>query len=353
MSDLSNLILQVTFNNWNTYSYSPRVNTIMSFSADVGAGVEPLSYISPFPKYFYDKKGNAIDLVEQCKEIDGSSNLEAELVKMLEDVKDIEGQPILNSDYNFTLPHSFQYAQAKDIKVRKIHTHYADSLWMGLLEHKARRYVWDPDIVNFTYKTNLSNIDLMLNGYIDKHIDLTNSDNYLKTILVEIANRHGESLRIEDACDYFLDKPIRMLILAEQKGIAHIIENGYEEYKEHLQSGYVISRPTRQEVPSVYSTRLFDNRYVDKASVSYEMMCNRADIRPNFTLFERWHEYNFKDCRTHEDNLVNTIVRLSTGYDFTLANWNYFQRAVFDLGCKQHTDETSSSIFKKWIDSRR
>lgn len=353
MSDLSNLILQVTFNNWNTYCYSPRVNTIFSFSDDMGAQPEEMSYTSQFPKYFYDKRGYAIDLTHQCKEIDGSSNLQAQLIKMLEDVKDIEGKPILDSKYKFTLPISFQYAQAKDLDVAKIHTHYADSLWLGLLEHKSRRYTWDPDVVKFTYKTNLSNIDLMLNGYIDKHIDLTNSDNYLETILIELANRNGDSLRIEDACDYFLNKPFRMLILAEEKGVNYIMENGYEEYKKQLHAGYVVTRPSRQEVPSIYSTRLFDNRYIDKASIAYEMMCNRAGIRPNYNLFERWHSYNFKDCNTHEDNLVNTIVRLSTGYDFTLANWTYFEQAVFELGCKQYTDETSSSVFKKWIDSRR
>ena len=353
MSDLSNLILQVTFHHWNTYSYSPRVNTLISFSPDMGATPQPISYVPDAPNYFFDKDGNVINLLSQCKEIDGSDDLESALIEMLKDVKDIEGKPILDSKFSFTLPYAFQYAQAKNINVRKFNIHYADSLWMGLLEHKVRRRNWDPDIVNFTYSTNLSNIDLMLNSYLDQHINLINSNNYLLDIIDELALRRNEKVNVEDACDYFLNKPFRMLILAAEKGFNYIMENGYDEYKIHLHSTYVLSRPTRQEIPTVYSTRLFDNRFDAKSSTAYKMMCKRLEILPNLELFKEWHDYNFKRCSTHEDNLVNTISRISTGYDFTIANWNYFQQAVFELGCKQHTDEASSSVFKKWINNRR
>ncbi len=351
MSSLENLILPVTFNNWNTYSYSPRVNKVIGLSSNMGAmPTDPLSQLHP--QYFYDSNSNPIELLDRCKEIDGSSDLESDLIKMLEDVKDIENEPILDSQFNFTLPHAFQYAQAKHISVRKFSIYYADSLWMGLLDYKTNTR-FDPDVTNFTYKSNINDIDLLLNEHLDQHINLIGTDNYLLAIIDEIALRRNEQVNEGDACDYFLNKPFRMLILAAEHGINHVMENGLEIYKDQLYAGYVMERPSREEVPYIYPTRLFDNRYADKAAVSYETMCERIDIKPNWNLFEEWHYYNFKDCNTHEDNLVNTISRISTGYDFTIANWNYFQQAVFELGCKQYTDEASSSIFKKWINNRR
>jgi len=351
MSSLENLILPVTFNNWNTYSYSPRVNKVMSLSSSMGAmPIDPLSQLHP--QYFYDNNGNPIDLLDRCKEIDGSADLELDLIKMLEDVKDIENEPILDSQFSFTLPYAFQYAQAKDISVRKFSIHYADSLWMGLLDYKTNTR-FDPDVTNFTYKSNINDIDLLLNEHLDQHINLIGSDNYLLAIIDEIALRRNEQVNEGDACDYFLNKPFRMLILAAEHGINYIMENGLEVYKDQLYAGYIVERPSRQEVPYIYTTRLFDNRYADKSAMAYEKMCERIDIKPNWNLFEEWHYHNFKDCDTHEDNLVNTISRISTGYDFTKANWNYFQQAVFELGCKQHTDEASSSVFKKWINNRR
>lgn len=352
MSKLENLILPVTFNNWNTYSYSPRVNTLMSLSFSMGAMPKPLAYVSTSPDYFFDDNGNVVNLLDQCKAIDGSETLEQDIIDMLQDVKDIENEPILDSNFKFTLPYAFQYAQAKDITCKKFHTHYADSLWMGLLEYKTNER-FDPDVVNFTYKSNLADIDLMLNSYLNEHINLAGADNYLLAIIDEIALRRNEEVNVGDACDYFLNKPFRMLLLAVDNGLNHIMENGYEVYRDQLIAGYQITRPKREEVPFVYSTRLFDHNYIEKSSISYEVTCERVDIQPNYNLFEEWHYYNFKGCNTHEDNLVNTIVRISTGYDFTLANWNYFQQAVFEVGCKQYTDEASNSIFKTWIDSRR
>ena len=98
MSRLENLILPVTFNNWNTYSYSPRVNTLMSLSFSMGAMPKPLAYVSTSPDYFFDDNGNVVNLLDQCKAIDGSETLEQDIIDMLQDVKDIENEPILDSN---------------------------------------------------------------------------------------------------------------------------------------------------------------------------------------------------------------------------------------------------------------
>ena len=355
MSDLENLILPITFNNWNTYTFSSRANTLLSFSPDMGAIPHPISYNSPPPDYLFDDEAKPIPhqtVIDQCKAIDGSEDLESALVNMLQDYKDIEGDPILDSNFNFTLPYAFKHSQSRTTSLRRYSTHTKDSLWLGLLEYKTEDK-FNPDITNFTFKTNLADIDLLLNAYLEQHIDLSGSDNYLQTILNELANRRGELIDIDDAVDYFILKPFRMLILASEKGVKHIMENGYNEYRDQLFDSYKMEESHRESIPFVYVTRLFDNRYVEKSSIAYDKTCQRLDIQPNWNLFEQWHNYNYADCNTWEDNLVNTIIRISTGYDFTRANWGYFQRAVFELGCKQHTHEASSKVFEEWINRRR
>ena len=321
MSDLDNLILPITFNNWNTYAFSPRVNTLISFSADMGAIPHPISYNAPPPQYLFDDKATPIDnqtILDKCKEIDGSDDLETALIDMLQDYKDLEGDPILDSNFNFTLPYAFKHSQSRTTSIRRYSTFTKDSQWLGLLEYKTEDR-FNPDITNFTFRSNLADIDLLLNAHLEQHIDLSGSDNFLQTVLNELADRQNESININDAVDYFMNKPFRMLLLAADKGVNYIIENGYKEYESQLLDSYTIEVSHREEIPYVYTTRLFSEKYIEKSSIAYDKMCGRLDIQPNWNLFEQWHAYNFNGCNTWVDNLVNTIVRISTGYDFTLS----------------------------------
>jgi len=356
MSKLENLVLPVTYNNWNTYTYSPRINTLLSLSHDMGAVPQTIAYVPTPPQYLFNELGQPIDhddLVSQCRAIDGSDDLEQALVDMLTNMKDIEGEPILDSNFKFTLPHAFKFSQARNVNVRKFCPYYMDDPWMGLLEYKTTDR-FDPDVTPFTYKSNVADIDLLLNSHLEQHIDLTGSDNYLLTVIDEIAIRnHNEVVNVGDACDYFLNKPFRMLLLAADKGLNYIMENGYTEYRTQLLADYKIEVSHREEVPYPYMTRLFSIDYINKASIAYDTMCDRVDIKPNWNLFEEWHAHNYKDCNTPEDAVVNTIVRISTGYDFTLANWNYFQQAIFDLAIEEPNNEHDSKTFKKWLSNRR
>ena len=135
--------------------------------------------------------------------------------------------------------------------------------------------------------------------------------------------------------------------------VNYIMEHGYKEYRDQLLEGYKIEVSHREEIPYPYMTRLFNIDFISKASVAYDTMCNRLDIRPNWNLFEDWHTHNFKGCNTTEDAVVNTIVRVSTGYDFTFANWNYFQQAVFDLAIEETDNENDSKTFERWLSNRR
>lgn len=356
MSKLENLLLPVTFNNWNTYTYSPRINTLLSLSPNMGAMPKDFAYLPEPPTYLFDPFGLPMDnddLVSRCKEIDGSDDLESALENMLKDMLDIEGEPILDSNFKFTLPYAFKYSQARETSLNMFSLYCTDDPWMSLLEYKtAERF--DPDVTVFTYKSNVADIDLLLNEYLEKHIDLIKSDNYLLDIIKELALRSNESIDEEKACDYFINKPFRMLILAADKGINYIIENGYKEYKNQLLENYKMEESHREQVPFMYPTRLFNIDYINKASIAYDNMCNRLDVTPNWNLFEEWHSHQFKDCNNTEDAVVNTIVRLSTGYDFTLANWNYFQQAVYDFAIEEHdNNEYKSKTFKEWLSDRR
>ena len=355
MSKLQNLILPVTYNNFNTYTYSSRINTLLSLSNDMGAIPQDIAYVPSPPNYLFDDIGQPIDndvLVSKCREIDGSDDLEQALVDMLKDMKDIEAEPILDSNFKFTLPHAFKFSQARNVKVTKFCPYYMDDKWMGLLDYKTNER-FDPDVTTFTYKSNLADIDLLLNSHLEQHIDLTGSDNYLLTVIDEIALRRNEKVNVGDACDYFLNKPFRMLLLAADKGLNYIMEHGYKEYRDQLLEGYKVEVSHREEIPYPYMTRLFNIDFISKASVAYDTMCDRLDIRPNWNLFEDWHTHNFKGCNTTEDAVVNTIVRVSTGYDFTLANWNYFQQAVFDLAIEETDNENDSKAFERWLSNRR
>lgn len=356
MSKLENLLLPVTFNNWNTYTYSPRINTLLSLSSDMGAIPQDLAYLPEPPTYLFDPFGLPMDnddLVSRCKEIDGSDDLESALENMLKDMLDIEGESILDSNFKFTLPYAFKYSQARETSLNMFCPDYNDDPWMGLLEYKTSER-FDPDVTNFTYKSNIADIDLLLNEHLDQHINLIGTDNYLLAIIDEIALRRNEEVNEGDACDYFLNKPFRLLIMAAEKGLNHIMNNGYKEYKQQLLNGYKIEISHRDDIARPYPTRLFSFDFINKSSIAYDRTCNALDIAPNWNLFEDWHSYQYKDCNNVEDAVVNTIVRISTGYDFTLANWNYFQQAVYDLAIEEHdNNEHNSKTFKGWLSNRR
>ena len=100
MSKLANLVLPVTYNNWNTYTYSPRINTLLSLSNDMGAIPQTIAYVPTPPQYLFDDIGQPIDhddLVSKCRAIDGSDDLEQALVDMLTDMKDIEANDLSDS----------------------------------------------------------------------------------------------------------------------------------------------------------------------------------------------------------------------------------------------------------------
>jgi len=354
MNQLEHLLLPITYNNGNTYSYSSRLNTLISLSNDVGAMPEPLSLSPNPPSYLFDADRNPIDhydLLSMCKEIDGSDDLESDLIAMLEDKYDVEGEPILETNFKYTLPYAFKYSKARETSIVQFSPHLLDDQWMGLLEYKTSNK-FDTDITPITYKSNIADIDLLLNEKLDQHIDLIGSDNYLYTIVEEIAGRRNEKINIDDAVDYFLGKPFRMLLLANAQGIAYIMENGHEEYCSQLYRQYTVDIGKKDEVLHPNMTRLFHHDFINKSSIAYENFCCRLDIQPNWILFEKWHNYHFRDCETVLDSVVNSIVRISTGYDFTVSNWGYFQKAVFQLA-QQDRNENSSTVFKEWLNNRR
>ena len=192
----------------------------------------------------------------------------------------------------------------------------------------------------------------MLNQHISVPINLLQSDSYLHDIIKEIANRHNEKIDIENALMYFLNQPFRLLILAVEKGIQCIIEDGYNEYSTQLAASRFITVDTKNDTNLVNMQRIFDHRF-DEAGDAYDIMCGRLDIQPAWELFENHFTYMQQGCNTEIDSVVNTITRLSTGYDFTIRNWNYFQQAVFDLAMVQMGNDDSSKIFEEWINSRR
>lgn len=357
MSNLENFILPVTYNNWNSYSYSGTTEHIMSFSYNAGClpvGVTDMFYSRP--NYVFDKLGQPTDrkeLKHKLSDIDKHETLEEELENYLQQFVDVENEPLLDSNFLLTLPHAFRHSKVGTLDIKKISPMYRGAKWLGILETQLDN-PYSTAVHTISYGSKSHEIDHFFNEKIDDYVNLSNSDNYLKSIIEFILDKTGETLsvNIDTAVEYFNDKPYDMLFLALEYGIGPMMdwENAYKLYKDRI-TDFQCEVKNKEDTYGV-SVRLFYFWEYQRSLEGYLDFCNYTELDPNFELYEQWHNWMHEGISSPEHSVVNTIAKLSTGQEFREGSWNMFQQAITDYAAEEKFNTNGESLLKKWINRR-
>lgn len=356
MSDLENFILPVTYNNGNSYTFSRTLEMFISFSADAGA--IPLHYSRVYkdnPKFIFNNSTEAVDyklLKKDLADIDRQEHItEDDIVDYLEKFVDIENEPLLDTNFKFTLPYAFKHSKVKDISFKKVSPGFRSAKWMGLLE-SCLDDTYSPIINSISYRSKSHEIDFFINEKIDNPINLHNSSNYLQTIIETVAEMHSESLDINSAVEFFNNKPYQLILLAIEHGVNTVIENGYNLYYASVTENFQCEVEHKPDTVFVPIRRMFNWDY-DRAVTGYVETCDGVGIIPNFTLYEHWHNNMFSgNISTYESATVNTIAKLIRGQEFTDDKLSYFERTILDYAAVEKFESTGSELFKKWLSER-
>lgn len=355
MNNIENLILPVTYNNWNSYTFSRTVEMLISFSADAGA--IPLHYSHLYknnPVFLYNNIDSPADYKEVKKDLleidrlDDANN--DDFISYLERFVDIENEPLLDSNFKFTLPHAFRHSKVKDLPFTKISPAFRNAKWLGLLESYLDD-TYSPVRNKLSYSSKSHEIDFFINEKIDGYIELRNSDNYIKSIVEHIAHKHNETIDINRAIEYFNKKPYQMVLLADQHGIKTVLENGFDLYSKFIADSFLCEVQNKPDTIGVAVRLLFNWDYGDSVN-GYIDFCESLSIIPNFVLFEQWHHHMYWGIDTPESSTVNTIAKLITGHEFQDNNLDYFERAILDYAAREKFETTGDDLFKKWVSER-
>ncbi len=275
---ISNLIFNI--NAKDTIGQSSIIDHLITYSIETGCLPQQLQELHNKPIYIWKNKEEVTGLLNldpEFRSLTKENNFIDILKDKLSDCVDIERNLILESNFTFMLPSSvFPGPWINDKAHRKF-----------TVKQSMPYYIWE-----FNKRSKNSNYTTIFNKEntrkVKRLFDLDKNLTFLETLNV-IANK----INPQDpgsAIDFIKDKPIALVEMAINKGLAYTIEQGIKEFEKDffdIEFNEIFGNEDHLLVN-------VDNLLVNNKSASieyYKYICEQLSITSNFDLYDQFYEY--------------------------------------------------------------
>lgn len=254
--------------------------------------------------------------------------------------QDFSGKNILSSNRTILFPISLDYRTVKKSSSILVNADYRKNNYIGLIEHIKSR----PELYNnrFNYNISCTTVDNFINKHLpENYISLYSSNNYCLTVLEQSAKFNKEIIDLEKSLNFFIGKPISLLVYSINNGINASIENFSSDlkfYQNYILKNYIKHIHHKENTHSVkMKTLILPDR--DLSWIAYQKLFEYVRLPVNEEKFFAWHSWLFDGDYCFDETsipaLLNIISKLLLGKKFSPEIWTMEAQIVFNCAVEE------------------